>query len=310
MSSTPATPLSVACIGEAMIELSQSDMPDQMVVKFAGDTLNTAIYLRRNLGAGHKVSFVSAVGRDDFSDRMVAFIESEGVDTGHILRHPEKLPGIYAISVDAAGERSFAYWRESAAARTMFDAKGGMAFDSLAGFDVVYLSAITLAILPEAARAGLLDWIADFRERGGRFAFDSNYRPRLWQDRATAQHWVGRAWGICDIALPSVDDEMDLFGDADRTAVIARFAGYGPAVGALKCGGDGPVALSRNDGEPGPFRRAEKVVDSTAAGDSFVGAFLASHLSGASLAQAMQAGHDQAVEVIGHRGAILPRDGG
>jgi len=300
----PEQPLAIACVGEAMIELSDSAAPDTATLRFAGDTLNAAIYLRRNLGQGHCVSFVTVLGRDGFSDRMAAFVAAEGIDTALIARHPERLPGIYAISVDAAGQRSFAYWRDRSAARTLFDPEPSL--QALAAFDVVYLSGITLAILPDAVRAALLDWIAGYRFKGGRFAFDSNYRPRLWDSVEDARHWIGRAWQICDIALPSLDDEMALFGDADRDAVVARFAGYGAAVGVLKCGIDGPVPLVACDPAPGPFARADTVVDTTAAGDSFVGAFLAAHLGGASLTEAMQAGHEQARAVIGHKGAILP----
>jgi len=299
--------LSIACVGEAMIELSDNALPDTATLRFAGDTLNAAIYLRRTLGAEHRVSYVTVLGRDGFSDRMVAFIASEGIATDAILRHPDRLPGIYAISVDGAGERSFAYWRDQSAARTLFDPDSGPALDSLAGFDVVYLSGITLAILPEAVRGALLDWIAGYRADGGRFAFDSNYRPRLWGSAGEAREWIERAWRLCDIALPSLDDEMSLFCEPDMAAVLARFAGYAPAVGVLKCGAAGPLPLSACDPAPGVFAPARCVVDTTAAGDSFVGAFLASHLSGAGLAEAMQAGHDLAVRVIGHRGAILPR---
>ncbi|WP_108482789.1 sugar kinase [Oceaniglobus ichthyenteri] len=306
---TKSTPLAIACIGEAMIELSQADQPGLAHLRFAGDTLNAAIYLRRGLAGDHRVSFITALGRDGYSDQMIDMIAGEGIETDLIARHPDRLPGIYAISVDETGERSFSYWRDQSAARRLFSPDTGPEFAALDRFDVVYLSGITLAILPEEARGQLLDWITSFRAKGGRFAFDSNYRPRLWADADTARHWIGRAWGLCDIALPSVDDEMALFGDVGEAAVLARFRGYG-AMGALKRGAGGPVAIGPCDLPSGSFAAAERVVDSTAAGDSFVGAFLASHLGGAPLGEAMQAGHDQAVRVIGHRGAILPRDEG
>ena len=304
---TKSTDLSIACIGEAMIELSDMGRPGLAQLRFAGDTLNAAIYLRRNLAPQHRVSYVTVLGRDAYSDQMIAMIQDEGIETDLIPRHPDRLPGIYAISVDAAGERSFAYWRDQSAARQLFSQETGPGFAALAGFDVIYLSGITLAILPEDVRAALLDWLPQYRAMGGRFAFDSNYRPRLWGSPQDARDWTQRAWAICDIALPSVDDEMALCADADTAAVLRRFRGYAPVVGALKCGADGPVPLAEC-AAPGPFATAPQVVDRTAAGDSFVGAFLASHLTGADLPTAMQAGHNQAVRVIGHRGAILPRD--
>ena len=290
----------IACVGEAMVEVAL-DGSGGARVGFAGDVLNTGIYLRRQIAAAHEVAFVSVIGRDGLSDAMAGFIAAEGVSVQHLARHALRLPGLYTIATDAGGERSFTYWREGSAARTLFE---GGDFAVLAGFDVIYLSAITLAILPEAVRAGLLAWIAGFRQRGGQFAFDSNYRPSLWRDRAEAQTAVEAAWRLCDLGLPSLDDERTLYGDADATAVVARLAGWGVRDGALKRGSAGPMGL---DGQGGAYPAATLVVDTTAAGDSFNGGYLAARLMGGPGGEAMQAGHVCALRVIGYRGAIVPR---
>ncbi|MDA4846012.1 sugar kinase [Hoeflea poritis] len=297
----------VACIGEAMVELSMDTAGQTARIGYAGDTLNTAIYMARECPGVHDIAFVSTVGTDRFSGDMLAFIESEGVSTAAVARDDTRLPGLYAISTDANGERSFSYWRENSAARTLFQTAGGRDFSALDGFDVVYLSAITLAILPLSIRSGLLDWISGFRKRGGLFAFDSNFRPRLWDSVEAARQAVSQAWRNCDIGLPSVDDEMALFGDKDASSALARLEAYGIGIGALKRGADGPVPIN---GEADPalcFDPAQKVVDTTAAGDSFNGAFLAAYLAGNSLGEAMLAGHNRAAKVIGIRGAIVPR---
>ena len=69
-------------------------------VGFAGDVLNTAIYLRRALGEGHEVAFVSMIGRDSLSDQMAAFIAEQGIATAHLARHPTRVPGLYTIATD------------------------------------------------------------------------------------------------------------------------------------------------------------------------------------------------------------------
>ena len=293
----------IACLGEAMVELSIEG--DAARIGFAGDTLNTAIYLRRALRDG-TVAFVSTVGTDPLSDRLVARVAGEGVETGAIARHPERIVGAYGISTDAEGERSFVYWRDTSAARTMFAPEGPLRVEALNGFDVVHLSAITLAILSPGARDRLMGWIAGFRARGGRIAFDSNYRPRLWPDVATARVAVRALWQMTDIGFPSVDDEMALFGDADAGAVRERIEGWGVPTGALKCGPAGPLPLG--DRFEASYAPGTRVVDTTAAGDSFDGGYLAAVLSGASQREALAAGHALALKVIAHRGAIVPAD--
>lgn len=295
----------IACVGEAMVELSL-DANDESVARigFAGDTLNTAIYLKRCLATA-TVAYVTRLGTDKFSDDMVRFMESEDLSTTLIDRDPNRTPGLYAISTDPSGERSFSYWRSASAARELFTAPQPD-ISVLAAHGLVYFSAITLAILRDDARDKLLQWLPDYRASGGQLAFDSNYRPALWQDRATAQRTVSAFWKETDIALPSIDDEIALFGDSDESGVLSRLKSWGATSGALKRGPLGPVAL---DGTSSPaFAPAERVVDSTAAGDSFNAGYLAGRLSGRTEADCLREGHDLARRVVGTRGAILPRE--
>jgi len=292
--------MKVAAIGEAMIELSMHG--DTADVRVAGDTLNTAIYLKRS--APHlSVDYVTRLGTDAFSDRIADAINAEGIGTALIERDPEGTPGLYAITVDDKGERSFTYWRDASAARMVFLTGAGPNFSALDGYDVIYLSAITVAILPNSTRTALMRWLQGFRRGGGRVAFDSNYRPRLWIDRDSARAAISAMWGLTDIALPSLDDEMALTGE-DAQTVAKRFV-LMERSGALKRGPEGPLCLEK--GTASTYPPATEVVDTTAAGDSFNGAYLAAKFSGATQSDALRAGHELATRVIGHRGAILPR---
>ena len=284
------------CIGEAMAEI-RSDGAG-FAVGFAGDTFNTAVYCRRRLRGG-SVAFQTRIGNEPLSDGFLRLAAAEGLDLSAIGREAGHNLGIYSVQTDAAGERSFAYWRADSAARQLF--RRPEDFTALETADVIYLSGITLAILAPEAREALLARLAELRASGVRLAFDSNYRPKLWPDAATARAVIARAWALADIALPSVDDEMALFGDADAAAVLARL---GPREGALKRGAEGPLALRPGVTAPA-FAPAERVVDTTAAGDSFNGGFLAALAMGADTAQAMAAGNALARQVVGLPGAIV-----
>jgi len=293
----------IACVGEAMIELSLDE--NKTGFGFAGDTLNTAVYLRRSIAPEHDVAFVSAVGTDELSNRMLQFIVNQGVLVDKIERFANLLPGIYTISLDEAGERSFNYWRDNSAARRLFQMPYGKpCFKNLLSFDVIYASAISLAILPAQIREAFLAWITAFRKNGGLFAFDSNYRPKLWESPEEARRTIERAWKICDIALPSMDDEMAIFGDSSCNEILDRFERYGVKAGALKRGVTGPLPIGSTIDKSMVFLPAKKVVDSTAAGDSFSGAYLAEFLISGNPTNALRAGHICARAVIQHRGAI------
>ena len=166
-------------------------------------------------------------------------------------------------------------------------------------------SAITLAILSPQDRDRLMGGLATLRRAGTKIAFDSNYRPALWPDAATARAQIERAWRLTDIGLPSLDDEQALYGDGDEAAVIARLNAWGVTDGALKCGAAGPRPL--DGGDAPPCEAAPKVIDSTAAGDSFNGGYLAARLKGESGLTALERGHALARLVVQHRGAIVPR---
>ncbi len=297
-------PMRVCCIGECMIELGQLDLAAGTArVGFAGDTLNTATYLAR---LGIAVAYVTNLGTDTFSDRMVAGWQAEGIDVSFVGRDEKRLPGIYAIETDAWGERSFRYWREASAARTMFSGVG-VSLADLAAFDVVYLSGITLAILPPDVRARLIAEMARLRAAGKWVVFDTNYRPRLWTDASVARDSFVAMWAAASLALPSFDDEEALFPGSSPADVVARISGCGPGEIALKNGPRGPLIWADGRAWQADFDVEPRVVDTSGAGDSFNAGYLAARLHGAVPIAAATAGHRLAAAVIRHHGAIIPR---
>lgn len=291
----------VACIGECMIELREQ--PDGTLTRaHGGDTLNTAVYLAR---LGMEVDYVTALGDDPWSDEMVRDWQAEGVGTALVQRIPGRLPGLYIIQTDAAGERRFVYWRDSAAARSLFDLPAAPALaDALAAYDVLYFSGITLSIYGEAGRARLFAALDAARARGGRFAFDTNFRPRGWPDHAVAQALYRQAFARADIVLASVED-LELLFSGPGEAELRDHAPAAERVLKLRT----PAVIVMADGVQTTVTAdpVERLVDTTAAGDSFAAAYLAARLRGAGPVQAAQAGHRLAGAVVGHPGAIIPR---
>ncbi len=299
-------PIRVASLGECMIELSDLGADDgRVAMGVAGDTLNLAIYLARCCkGAPVEVSYLTALGQDQMSDRMTSVMQAEGIKTDGIVRFADKLPGLYAIELDAAGERSFRYWRSQSAAKSMLG-KGGLSDETITSFDVLVLSAISLAILPDEARNRLMDLCAQMKAAGKVVVFDSNYRPPLWQSEDEARRVISAMWEATSVALPSRDDEAKLWPGEMPEVVFDRIGA--PEI-ALKDGEGGPWLFAGKVLPKGDYPPAVRVVDTTSAGDAFNAGYLAARLKGQVPENAAQAGHALARTVIGHKGAIIPRD--
>ena len=305
MVADPMTGARIACIGECMIELNQIDLVQGSArLGFAGDTLNTAVYLAR---LGCDVSYITNLGTDALSAQMLHRFAAEGIDCSLIGLHEARLPGLYAIETDPSGERSFHYWRADSAARTLFSGVGASLAD-LKAFDVIYLSGITLAILPPEVRMALIAAARDLKDAGKQVVFDTNHRPRLWPDDATARANFDAMWAATSLALPSYDDEERLYPGLLPSQVIDRISGLGPDEVVMKNGARGPMIRCDGASVQTAMAKAQRVVDTSGAGDSFNAGYLAARLAGAEPLQAAVAGHKLASAVIAHHGAVIPHE--
>ncbi|NHK26464.1 sugar kinase [Parvularcula flava] len=299
----------VLVIGEAMVEMRPAgDKPDHYASAIAGDVYNTAVYLKRLAGEDAQVSFLTALGDDALSQRMRDTFEDEGIDTGYVRTIKGGTPGLYMIHTDDQGERSFTYWRSAAAARRMLecDSIEGLA-DLLSGFDLVYFSGITLAILPPDHAALLIAAAEAARPNGTTIAFDPNYRARLWSAPELAIAAFDNAFAVSDILLPGMDDEHDLYGSQSPKDTINRLQNGHPAHIVLKAGKH--VHLYTNGQETGilTVTPVERPVDTTAAGDSFAAGFLSGWLDGLAPADSVARAARVAAFVVTQPGAICPK---
>jgi 2-dehydro-3-deoxygluconokinase len=293
----------IVSIGECMLELSGKG-GDDWRLGFAGDTLNTLWALHALAGPDRPSNYISAFGDDPFSRDQIAFFTANGIGIGESPIISGARPGLYAITLTGA-ERSFTYWRNDSAARQLASEPARLA-KSLKNQALVYFSGITLAILEPAARKVLLAAIDTARKAGSLVAFDANYRPRLWKSPDEARAAIVEALSVTDIALPTFPDEQALYGDASPQATADRLAAAGVAEIIVK-NGELPATV-RHDGKTVTVDAVHVAspVDTTGAGDSFNGSYLAARLAGLPSVEATRKAHAVAAAVVQVRGALAP----
>ncbi|MEH6633197.1 MAG: sugar kinase [Halopseudomonas aestusnigri] len=314
---------SIGIIGECMIELSRAEghanNSDLYQKRYGGDTYNTAYYisqcvksdpnssansvLKKDIG----VNYITALGDDEISEDMIATFARAGVQTNLIERVPGAVPGLYTIQTDDQGERSFLYWRSQSPARRLFqtDTTGDL-MSSLLKHDWLYFSGITLAILYPEGRRKLFELCKEFRAQGGKVAFDINYRPRLWENIEEARDVINQAYDVCDLALPSYDDEVLLFEVTNPTEAINRIRDHGAKEIVLKNGSKELSIYFDKNIQEFSVTPAILVKDTTSAGDSFNAGYIYARLMGKPVTKAADIAGQLARQVIAQVGAIVP----
>lgn len=297
----------VIVLGECMVELYQL-VENVYHQNFAGDVFNTAVYLKR-MNPAVQVDFFTAVGTDLISDKLLAAVEAEKLGSSLMLRSKTARPGLYMINTDCFGERSFVYWRDSSAAKqTIALYQQQLTLGQLSRSDWFYFSGISLAILPEADRETLFGLLAELKAAGVKVAFDPNYRPALWRSVDDCKAAFVRAYALSDLALPGLDDHKVLFNAQSTEDVVAQLTALGVAEIVVKNGKEGATVRTSTDSFHMPAVTVKKVVDTTAAGDSFNGGYLAARLAGKDAKAAARLAAALAAFVVEHTGAIVSHD--
>lgn len=303
----------ICCVGEALVELSGLDFEHGSAqMNFAGDTMNTAVYLNRLVSSECQVSYVTALGEDKISAELISGLSQQGVGVDYVGVRANRLPGIYSIELDEQGERSFKYWRGESAAKTLFT-EGLPTLDDLKIFDLIYFTGISLAILPKPTRRKMLDQLAKLRAKGSIVVFDPNYRTQLWGNPNEAAYWTDQAWEVTDLGLPSIEDMLGLYGDQPVGDMVEHIRSKGVTEIVLKKGELAPnlyCADTEFKGQAyGSFSPklapAKEIVDTTGAGDSFNAAYLSKRLAGQDMEKSVFEAHQLALKVISQSGAII-----
>lgn len=256
----------IICFGEPLLEFNQTPDDGKYLPGHGGDTSNSACSAARQ---GASVGFFGALGQDTFGDSFIKLWENEGIDTSRVIRNPEAHTGIYFVTHRQSGH-SFSYFRAGSAASLV--SPEDIPADYIKKAKILHVSGISQAISASACDA-VFQAISIARKEDVLVSYDTNLRLKLWP-LARARAVIHAAIALCDIALPGLEDAIQLTGLTDPEEIAEFYVKLGPAIVALSMGEKGTMVIAHGRKEIIPVTPM-KAVDATAAGDTFDGAFLA-----------------------------------
>lgn len=262
--------MDILAIGEILIDLTQTGTDAKGIPQFAanpgGAPANLAVAAAR-LGA--RTAFIGKVGADGFGAYLTSVLQENGVDVSGIAVDPEDPTTVAVVSVDAAGERSFSFYRKANADVKLSAAD--IPDQALQSARMVHFGSVSLTADP--SRSATLDAVRRAKASGAVITYDPNYRANLWPDVDTAVAQMKAPLDLVDILKVS-DEELPLLtGTADCEAGTAQLAAHGIGLIFVTQGPDG--VFYRMGSQTGHVPGVPCTVgDTNGAGDTFFGAAL------------------------------------
>jgi fructokinase len=269
----------VLALGECLIDfVATAPGSLQMAPAFekaaGGAPANVAACVAR---LGGSSAFVGKRGDDAFGDFLERVLQECGVDTRWFTRAPART-ALAFVSLDERGERDFLFYRDGAADTLLSPAD--IVDEMWHGACALHVGSVSLAVEP--SRGATLHAIHEARRRGVRVSFDVNWRPALWPTVSEARPLIEAVLALSDIVKVNQEELALLTGTDDPPKGAFALHRFGTKVVLVTLGADGAFyscrpedAVTSNAPRCGhvPAPRVE-AVDTTGAGDAFVGAFL------------------------------------
>lgn len=218
---------------------------------------------------GGESAFIGMLGDDGFGDFLVETLAHENVDTSYIKRTTKANTGLAFVALSNEGEREFSFYRNPSADMLLSEYDIEKSWFNKG--DILHFCSVDLIEAPvKYAHKKAIQYI---KENSGVVSFDPNIRKNLWNDLEECKNTVQEFIPFADI-LKISDEELEFItGISDvNEAIKSLFIGDVKAVLYTK-GKDGVDLYTKNDMISVEGFKVN-VVDTTGAGDSFIGAFL------------------------------------
>ena len=272
----------IAIIGECLIELSSNGtLADTSTLNkyFGGDTVTTAVAIAR---LGGKVTYVTKVGNDGFSEFILSSLNKENIDTSLITSNEEQ-NGMYIVSRTPEKKELLYYKRKTAATKLSID---DLNEDCIKKLKLVYSTGVVQS-LSASSRKLVHNAFKLAKENDVMTAYDPNYTSCFMNSTDTKEYFE-EIVDYTDIIFLSLKNDAERLYDVESIdKVMNYFWDKGVKIVVVKSHIDnGYYTGYKGDISFTEFYNTSKAIDTTASGDVFNGGFLYAITNGYAPAEA------------------------
>jgi fructokinase len=264
--------MKILCIGEALIDMICTDTGKSLsegqhfLKKAGGAPTNVAAAIA---ALGGEVELAAKVGADPFGKHLIDVMESFGVTTKWVFRDELFFTTFAFVSLMEDGERDFYFNRgaDGQLSREEVDAI------NLNDVSIIHFGSAT-GFLPGPLQAAYQSLLQKALQKDILISFDPNYRHLLF--RNNIETFVDQSWNFlnsCHFFKLSDEESMLITGTFTIKEAAQVLLQKTNAVFAITLGKEGTMLGYKNETEIIPSIKV-KPVDTTGAGDAFVGAVL------------------------------------
>lgn len=260
----------VTVLGELLIDMTYAGKSQAGQTLFeqnpGGAVANVAVAVGR---LGGKTAFIGKVGRDMHGVFLRRTMEKENVNTESLYADDGVFTTLAFVNLDENGDRSFSFARKPGADICL--TKEEVPVEVIKNTKIFHTGSLSLT--DEPSRTASLFALSEAKKAGCILSYDPNYRAPLWKREEKAVAEMRSVLSFMDIIKISDSETELLTGEASPEEASRILLAGGIPVVIVTLGKDGALVRIR-DGLIRTKAVSARVVDTTGAGDSFMGGFL------------------------------------
>ncbi len=300
--------IDVTALGELLIDFTENGISENgnplLEANPGGAPCNVLAMLQK---LGKKTAFIGKVGNDNFGHMLSDTIIHCGISADGLVFDDTVRTTLAFVHKRADGDRDFSFYREPGA--DMMLSPSDVNADIIKSSKIFHFG--TLSMTHENNKAATVYAVETAKKNGIAVSFDPNLREPLWKSPDDAKSAMGYGFSVCDI-LKISDNEIEFFTgekDIDKGIETIRRE-YDIKIVLATMGRNGSKAYCGDSAVSMPAYVNSDVVDTTGAGDTFMGCVLAYVcdndicLNNEQLSEMLDTANAAASIVTGRRGAL------